>query len=149
MKEKNSSSGAAQSNLPSSSAMYPSSDTFNTYIRLAIARYEPDPPPECLAGRSALPVDPGGTVDAVACLKTPRGKRQSQRSRPCMYSPAVAGSGAELVGGALAAGGRACQHRPARSLNPGRGGRTRLPPRELLAARLRPLWRGYRLARNR
>src|SRR5206468_453706 len=27
------------------------------------------------------------------------------------------------------AGGRACQHRPARSLHPGRGGRTRLPPR--------------------
>ena len=27
-----------------------------------------------------------------------------------------------------------CQHRPARSLHPGRGGRTRLPPRELLAS---------------
>jgi hypothetical protein len=38
---------------------------------------------------------------------------------------------------ALAAGGRACQHRPVRSLHPGRGGRTRLPPRELLAARPR------------
>jgi hypothetical protein len=25
-----------------------------------------------------------GTVDAVACRKTTRGKRQSQRSRPCM-----------------------------------------------------------------
>src|SRR5215218_8558779 len=47
--------------------------------------------------------------------------------------PAVAGSGAGLVGGALAAGGRACQHRPARSLHPGRGGRTRLPPRGPLA----------------
>ena len=43
------------------------------------------------------------------------------------------GSGAGLVGGALAAGGRACQHRPARSLHPGRGGRTRLPPRGPLA----------------
>jgi hypothetical protein len=41
----------------------------------------------------------------------------------------MAGSGAGLVGGALAAGGRVCQHRPARSLHPGRGGRTRLPPR--------------------
>jgi hypothetical protein len=46
------------------------------------------------------------------------------------------GSGAELVGGACG-WGRACQHRPARSLHPGRGGRTRLPPRELLAARPR------------
>jgi hypothetical protein len=26
---------------------------------VSITRYEPDPPPECLAGRSALPVDPG------------------------------------------------------------------------------------------
>src|SRR4029453_5277032 len=43
---------------------------------------------------------------------------------------------------ALAAGGRACQHRPARSLHPGRGGRTRLPPRELLAARPRLLLSG-------
>ena len=42
-----------------------------------------------------------------------------------------------MVGGALAAEARACQHRPARSLHPGRGGRTRLPPRGLLAVRLR------------
>src|SRR5918992_3400455 len=34
---------------------------------------------------------------------------------------------------ALVAGGRACQHRPARSLHPGRGGRTRLPARGPLA----------------
>ena len=33
--------------------------------------------------------------------------------------------------------GRACQHRPARSLHPGRGGRTRLPPRGPLVARFR------------
>ena len=33
--------------------------------------------------------------------------------------PAVVGSGAGLVGGALAAGGRACQHCPAKSLHPG------------------------------
>src|SRR5215218_7767732 len=38
------------------------------------------------------------------------------------------GSGAGLVGGVLAAGGRACQHRPARGFHPGRGGRSRLPP---------------------
>jgi hypothetical protein len=42
-----------------------------------------------------------------------------------------------LVGWALAAGGWACQHRPASSLHPGRGRRTRLPPRELLATRPR------------
>src|SRR5215211_6702418 len=48
--------------------------------------------------------------------------------------PSVLGSGAGLVGGALAAGGRACQHRPARSLHPGRDGRTRLPSRGSLAA---------------
>jgi len=47
--------------------------------------------------------------------------------------PSGLGSGAGLVGGALVAGGRACQHRPARSLHPGRGGRTRLPPRGPLA----------------
>jgi len=47
--------------------------------------------------------------------------------------PSGLGSGAGLVGGALVPGGRACQHRPARSLHPGRGGRTRLPPRGPLA----------------
>jgi hypothetical protein len=55
------------------------------------------------------------------------------KSAQCDRLSAVADSGAELVGGALAAGGRACQHRPARSLHPGRGGRTRLPPRGPLA----------------
>ena len=76
-----------------------------------------------------------GTVDTVACRETTRGKRQSQRGRPDRIKndhPWV-GSGAGLVGGVLAAGGRACQHRPARSLHPGRGGRTRLPPRGPLA----------------
>jgi hypothetical protein len=48
--------------------------------------------------------------------------------------PSALGSRAGLVAGALGAGGRACQHRPARSLHPGRGGRTRLPPRGPLAA---------------
>ncbi len=41
--------------------------------------------------------------------------------------PSGLGSGAGLVGGVLAAGGRACHYRPARSLHPGRDGRTRLP----------------------
>jgi hypothetical protein len=36
-----------------------------------------------------------------------------------MKPPSRLGSGAGLVGGALAAGGRACQHRPARSLHYG------------------------------
>src|SRR5215207_7866681 len=54
-----------------------------------------------------------------------------------MTLPSGLGSGAGLVGGELAAGGRAGQHRPARSLHPGRGGRTRLPPRGPLAARFR------------
>src|SRR5215211_7437788 len=78
-----------------------------------------------------------GTVDTVACRKAARGKRWSQRSRPCDQDcRARLGSGAGLVGGALVAGGRACQHRPARSLHPGRGGRTRLPPRGPLAGPL-------------
>ena len=81
----------------------------------------------CLAGRSALRWN-RGTVDTVACRETTRGKRRSQRNRPCMTLPAAAGSSAGLVGGVLAGGGRACQHGPARSLHPGRGGRTRLPP---------------------
>jgi hypothetical protein len=38
-------------------------------------------PSWCLAGRSALPLEPG-TVDAVACRESARGKRWSQRSRP-------------------------------------------------------------------
>ena len=36
--------------------------------------------------------------------------------------------------GCLRLGGRACQYRPASSLHPGWGGRTRLPPRELLSS---------------
>jgi hypothetical protein len=75
-----------------------------------------------------------GTVDTVACRETTRGKRWSQRSRPdCINRRPWVGSGAGLVGGALAAGSWACQHRPASSLHPGRGGRTRLPPRGPLA----------------
>ena len=78
-----------------------------------------------------------GPVDAEACHKAARGKRWSQRSRHVLDQlPSGLGSGAGLVGGVLAAGGRACQHRPARSLHPGRGGRTRLPPRGPLAGPL-------------
>ena len=57
--------------------------------------------------------------------------------------PSGLGSGAGLVGGACG-WGRACQPRPASSLHPGRGGRTRLPPRELLAARPRLLVQRWR-----
>jgi hypothetical protein len=83
----------------------------------------------CLAGRSALPLEPGDG----GRRGMPKG-HQGQAVEPTKSAidqgrrPWV-GSGAGLVGGALAAGGRACQHRPARSLHPGRGGRTRLPPR--------------------
>src|SRR5215203_1960490 len=54
-----------------------------------------------------------GTVDAVACRETARGKRRSQRSRPWIRLPSGLGSGAGLVGGALAAGvGHASTVRP-------------------------------------
>jgi hypothetical protein len=79
-----------------------------------------------------------GTVDTVACQLGHQGQA-TEPTKSAMHQarrPWV-GSGAGLVGGALAAGGRACQHRPARSLHPGRGGRSRLPPREPLAARPR------------
>src|SRR5215207_10295958 len=49
-----------------------------------------------------------GTVDAVACRETIRGKRWSQRSRPLIRLPSGLGSGAGLVGGACG-WGRACQ----------------------------------------
>jgi hypothetical protein len=52
----------------------------------------------CLAGRSALPLDPGDGGHR-GMLQAPRGKRWSQRSRPCDQARRpVAGSGAELVG---------------------------------------------------
>ena len=83
----------------------------------------PMPVSYCLAGRCALPLEPG-TVDTEAWHKAPRGKR-TEPTKSAMHQgrrPRV-GSGAGLVGGVLAAGGRACRHRPARSLHPGRGGR--------------------------
>jgi hypothetical protein len=53
----------------------------------------------CLAGRAALPLDPGHG-DALACRKTTRGKPRSQRTRPeWIRLPSVLGSGAELVWG--------------------------------------------------
>jgi hypothetical protein len=48
---------------------------------------------------------------------------------PSIRLPAVAGSGCRVGWWSACGWGRACQHRPARSLHPGRGGRTRLPPR--------------------
>jgi hypothetical protein len=82
----------------------------------------------CLAGRSALPLDPGDGGHRGM----PQG-RQGQATEPTKSAmQEIAGRGPArvpgLVGGGLAAGGRACQHRPARSLHPGRGGSTRLPP---------------------
>jgi hypothetical protein len=56
-------------------------------------------------------------LDTVACRETIRGKRQSQRSRPKIRLPSRLGSGAGLVGGALAAGGRAC-HLPSGQIPP-------------------------------
>jgi hypothetical protein len=50
--------------------------------------------------------------------REPRGQAvEPTKSADWIRLPAVAGSGAGLVGGALAAGGRACLHRPARSLH--------------------------------
>jgi hypothetical protein len=64
-----------------------------------------------MPGRAVCPaLGPRGTVDTVACHQSTRGKRWSQRRRPYWNgSPAMGGSGAELVGGVLAAGGWACQ----------------------------------------
>jgi hypothetical protein len=82
----------------------------------------------CLAGRSARPLEPGDG----GCRGMPR-EHRGQAVEPTTSAmdqlPSGLGSGAGLVGEGLAAGGWACQHRPARSLHPGRGGRTRLPPR--------------------
>src|SRR5215216_8177096 len=103
----------------------------------------------------ALPIScPPGTVwpGGVPCPWTretvgrrgmPTG-RQGQAAEPT--KPAIdqdcrpsVGSGARLVGGGACGWGRVWQYRPARSFHPGHGGRTRLPPRELLAARLSAL----------
>jgi hypothetical protein len=70
-----------------------------------------------------------GTVDTVACRKAIRGKRQSQRGRPWIKLAGRGRLGCRVGWWGACGWGRACQHRPARSLHPGRGGRTRLPPR--------------------
>jgi hypothetical protein len=91
----------------------------------------------CLAGGLPCPWT-RGTVDAVAYRESPGGKRWSQRSRP-----PDEGAGRGRLGcrvgwwTRLRLGAGHARSRPARSLHPGRGGRSRLPPRELLAARLR------------
>jgi hypothetical protein len=86
---------------------------------------------------SALPLDPGD--DGHRGM--PKGSQGQgvEPTKSAIYQDCrpMAGSGAGLVGRALAAGGRACQHRPARSLHPERGGRTRLPPRGPLSDRLK------------
>src|SRR4030095_9772466 len=64
-----------------------------------------------------------GTVATVACREATRGKRWSQRSRPDWINRPPGPAQVPSWLAALAAGGRACQPRPARSLHPGRGGR--------------------------
>ena len=63
-----------------------------------------------------LPLEPGDGRHRGMPID-PQGQRQSQRSRPWIRLPAVAGSGARLGWWALAAGGRACQHRTASSFH--------------------------------
>jgi hypothetical protein len=74
-----------------------------------------------------------GTVDAVACRETTRASDRANEVGP-PGSGCRAGS-AQVPGwsAAFAAGVGHARNRPARSLHPGRGGRTRLPPRGPLA----------------
>src|SRR5215216_771525 len=101
-------------------------------------RTTPDPA-RCLASGAtsevALPLEPG-PVDTLACRESTRANDGANEVGPTgsTVSRWRARAPAWLVGRLRL--GRACQHRPARSLHPGRGGRTRLPPRELLPARL-------------
>ena len=91
-----------------------------------------------LPGRAVCPaLGPGGRWTPWHA-KRPRGASGGANEVGCWIRlPSGLGSGAGVVGGALAAGALlACQHRPARSLHPGRGGRTRLPPRGPLAGPL-------------
>ena len=102
----------------------------------ADARPRSCPAPSCcLAGRSALPLEPGDGGHR-GMPRDHRGKRWSQRVGRGSGLPAVAAQVLSWLGGACG-WGSGMQHRPARSLHPGRGWRTRLPPRELPAARLR------------
>jgi hypothetical protein len=85
-----------------------------------------------LPGRAVCPaLGPGGRWMPWHAKRPPGASRGANRFGPVWIRAAGRWSArvpAWLVG-ALAAGGRACQDRPARSLHPGRGGRTRLPPR--------------------
>jgi hypothetical protein len=112
--------------------------------RHAAAQLQPvllELPHACLLvpGRAVCPaLGPGGRWTPWHATRPPGASGGANEVGPFWIRlPSGLGSGAGLVGGVLAACGRACQHRPARSLHPGRGGRTRLPPRELLAARPR------------
>jgi hypothetical protein len=63
-------------------------------------------------------------------------------TKPAMRSGCRGGSAREpgWLADPLAAGDRACQHRPASSLHPRHGGRTRLPPRGPLAGPSQAGW---------
>ena len=93
-------------------------------------------PPEYLAGRSALPLDPGDGGHR-GMPQEPQGQAM-EPTKSAMHQ--FAGCGQLRCPGWLAEclrlGVGHARNRPARSLHPGRGGRTRLP-RELLAARPR------------
>jgi hypothetical protein len=100
--------------------------------------------PPGTGGRAVCPArGPRGTVDTVACSRSPGA---SDGANEVGHAIKLAGPWPARVPSwlvdTLAAGGRACQHRPARSLHPERGRRTRLPPRGLLAVRLRLLVEG-------
>src|SRR5215216_5045863 len=101
-------------------------------------RTTPDPA-RCLASGAtsevALPLEPG-PVDTLACRESTRANDGANKSARLDQPSADGGLGHRLGWWGACGWGRACQHRPARSLHPGRGGRTRLPPRELLPARL-------------
>jgi len=90
-----------------------------------------------LPGRAVCPaLGPGGRWMPWHAKRPPGASRGANRFGPVWIRAAGRWSArvpAWLVG-ALAAGGRACQDRPARSLHPGRGGRARLSPRGRLAA---------------
>jgi hypothetical protein len=90
----------------------------------------------CLVGRSALPLD-RGNGGRLACSRLPGASCEPTKSADSLTQVAEhARLGCRTwLGEWLAAGGRACHHRPARSLHPGRGGRSRLPPRGPPAAR--------------
>ena len=83
--------------------------------------------PFLLPGRAVCPSSWNrGPVDAVACRGTTRGKWWSQRSRPCNQAAERARLRCRVGWRRLRLGVGYARNRPARSLHPGRGGRTRL-----------------------